>query len=72
MEVMEAKNRIIELEKDLPEEARQILEHYGATLDDSGEPDNEAPDDEGVVTLPTPEEMEQERREWAARIGDNK
>ncbi|MBQ7262435.1 MAG: hypothetical protein IJR14_01830 [Synergistaceae bacterium] len=66
---MEARNELIEREKDLPEEARQALEHYGATLDDSGEPD-EPPESEGPVTMPTPEEQEQERAEWAAAVAE--
>ena len=40
------------------EELNKILDHYGANLDDSGEPD-EAPEFEGIVTLPTPDEEKQ-------------
>ena len=64
----------MELEmNEIPKSVREILEHYGATLpvpgrvDDGGEPD-EAPDHEGEVTMPTPEEMERERKEWAAIV----
>ena len=52
---------------EIPKSVRDILEHYGATLDDGGEPD-EAPDHEGEVTMPTSEEMERERKEWAAMV----
>lgn len=58
----------MELEvNEIPESVREILEHYGATLDDGGEPE-ETPDHEGEVTMPTPEEMERERKEWAAIV----
>ena len=49
------------------EEFNKILEHYGADLDDSGEPD-EAPEFEGVVTLPTPEEEKQALEDWRKRV----
>ena len=52
---------------EIPESVQDILEHYGATLDDGGEPE-EAPEHEGEVTMPTPEEMERERKEWAAKV----
>ena len=51
------------MDKDLNE----ILEYYGANLDDSGEPD-EAPEFEGIVTLPTLEEKEQARQDWAQKV----
>ena len=51
------------MDKDLNE----ILEYYGANLDDSGEPD-EAPEFEGIVTLPTSEEEEQARQDWAQKV----
>lgn len=53
----------------MDKEVEKILEYYGASLDDSGEP-NEAPESEGIVTLPTPEEEKQEREEWQARVKD--
>ncbi len=63
-----AQRNFMEMEAELPEEDRQILDYYGATLDNSGEPDNEMPDEEGVLTMPTPEEQERERQEWAATV----
>ena len=48
-------------------ELNEILEYYGANLDDSGEPD-EAPEFEGNVTLPTPEEERQLRQEWEQKV----
>ena len=51
------------MDKDLNE----ILEYYGANLDDSGEPDG-APEFEGIVTLPTSEEEEQARQDWAQKV----
>ena len=51
------------MDKDLNE----ILEYYGANLDDSGEPD-EAPEFEGIVTLPTSEEEKQARQDWAQKV----
>ena len=51
------------MDKDL----NKILEYYGANLDDSGEPD-EAPEFEGIVTLPTSEEEEQARQDWAQKV----
>lgn len=45
----------------------EILEYYGANLDDSGEPD-EAPEFEGIVTLPTLEEEKQARQDWAQKV----
>ena len=56
----------MELER-TPKEIQKILDYYGANLDDSGEPD-EAPEDEGIVTLPTPEEEEQTQKEWAGKV----
>ena len=50
----------------MDEELQKILEHYGANLDDS-EPD-EAPEFEGVVTLPTPEEEKQALEDWRKRV----
>ena len=50
-----------------PEEVQNVLDYYGASLDNNGEPD-EAPEDESVVTLPTPEEEEQTQKEWAEKV----
>ena len=50
-----------------PEDVQNILDYYGGSLDDSGEPD-EAPEEESVVTLPTLEEEEQSQREWAEKV----
>lgn len=50
-----------------PEEVQKVLDYYGASLDDSGEPD-EAPEDEGTVTLPTPDEEKQRQKEWADKV----
>ena len=50
-----------------PEDVQNVLDYYGGSLDDSGEPD-EAPEDESVVTLPTPEEEEQRQREWDEKV----
>ena len=49
------------------EEFNKILEHYGANLDDSVEPD-EAPEFEGIVTLPTPDEGKQVIEDWHKRV----
>ena len=51
----------------MDKELNEILDYYGANLDDSGEPD-EAPEFEGTVTLPTPEEERQLRQEWAQKV----
>ena len=51
----------------MDKEVEKILEYYGASLDDSGEPD-EAPESEGIVTLPTLEEEKQARKEWQVRV----
>ena len=48
-------------------ELREILEYYGGNLDDSGEPD-EAPEFEGTVTLPTPEEERQLMQGWTHKV----
>ena len=50
-----------------PEEVQKVLDYYGASLDDGGEPD-EAPEDEGIVTLPTKEEEEQTQKEWNEKV----
>ena len=51
----------------MDKELNEILEYYGANLDNSGEPD-EAPEFEGTVTLPTPEEERQARQEWEQKV----
>ena len=51
----------------MDEDLNAILEYYGANLDDSGEPD-EAPEFEGIVTLPTPDEEEQARQDWKQKV----
>ena len=53
--------------KKIPVDVQKTLDYYGADLDDSGEPD-EAPEDEGTVTLPTPEEEKQRKKEWADKV----
>ena len=50
-------------------ELQEILEYYGANLDDSGEPD-EVPEFEGIVTLPTPEEAKQAQRDWEQKVNE--
>ncbi|MBQ6919385.1 MAG: hypothetical protein IJQ74_03570 [Synergistaceae bacterium] len=51
----------------MDKELNEILEYYGANLDDSGEPD-EVPEFEGTVTFPTPEEERQLRQEWEQKV----
>lgn len=51
----------------MDEKLQEILDYYGANLDDSGEPD-EAPEFEGVVTLPTPEEEKHARQNWEQKV----
>lgn len=53
--------------KKIPVDVQKTLDYYGADLDNSGEPD-EAPEDEGVVTLPTPEEEKHRQKEWADKV----
>ena len=53
----------------MKEDLNAILEYYGANLDDSGEPD-EAPEFEGIVTLPTPEEESQARQNWKQKVAN--
>ena len=50
-----------------PVDVQKTLDYYGADLDDSGEPD-EAPEEESVVTLPTPEEEERTQKEWDEKV----
>ena len=47
--------------------AEEILEYYGANLDDSGEPD-EMPEFELVVTFPTIEEESLRAQEWERKV----
>ena len=51
----------------MDKELNEILEHYGANLDDSGEPD-EAPEFEDIVTLPTPDDAKQALEDWHKRV----
>lgn len=53
----------------MDKELNEILEYYGANLDNSGEPD-EAPEFEGTVTLPTPEEEKQLKQDWNRKVKD--
>ena len=51
----------------MDKELNEILEYYGANFDDGGEPD-EAPESEGIVTLPTPEEEKQLKQDWDSKV----
>ncbi len=51
----------------MDEEIQAILEYYGASLDDSGEP-GEVPEAEGLVTLPTPDEEKRELSDWKQKV----
>ena len=51
----------------MDEKLQKILDYYGATLDDSGEPD-EIPEFEVVVKSPTIEEEAQISQEWARKV----
>ncbi len=53
----------------MDKELKEILEYYGVNLDDSGEP-NEAPESEGIVTLPTLEEEKQLKQDWERKVKD--
>ena len=53
--------------KKIPVDIQKTLDYYGASLDDSGEPD-EAPEDEGTITLPTLEEEQQVQKEWDEKV----
>ena len=53
--------------KKIPADVQKTLDYYGADLDDSGEPD-EAPEDEGIVTFPTPDEEKEIQKEWAGKV----
>ena len=46
---------------------QEILDYYGANLDNSGEPD-EMPEFEGVVTFPTVEEAFSRNQQWAQKV----
>lgn len=52
----------------MDEKLQEILNYYGADLDNSGEPD-EVPEFEGTVTFPTIEEESQRTQEWARKVG---
>ena len=47
--------------------AEELLEYYGAHLDDSGEPD-EVPEFEGAVTFLSLEEEISRSHEWARKV----
>ena len=53
----------------MDEKLQEILDYYGANLDNSGEPD-EMPEFEGVVTFPTVEEAFSRAQEWAQKVND--
>lgn len=53
----------------MDEKLQEILDYYGANLDNSGEPD-EIPEFEGVVKFPTIEEEAQRTQEWARKVED--
>ena len=46
---------------------QEILDYYGANLDNSGEPD-EIPEFEGAVTFPSLEEEISRNQEWARKV----
>ena len=46
---------------------KEILDYYGANLDNSGEPD-EMPEFEGVVKFPTVEEAFSRNQQWAQKV----
>lgn len=54
-------------EMTMDKEIKAILDYYGGSFDDSGEPD-EAPEAEGVATLPTPEEKKEALRDWNRKV----
>ena len=51
----------------MDEEIEAILDYYGGTFDDSGEPD-ESPEAEGVITLPTLEEEKEALQDWKHKV----
>ena len=53
----------------MDEKLQEILDYYGANLDNIGESD-EMPEFEGVVTLPTVEEAFSRAQEWAQKVND--
>ena len=53
----------------MDKELNEILEYYGVNLDNGGEPD-EAPESEGILTLPTPEEEKQLKQDWNRKVKD--
>ena len=52
----------------MDEKLQEILDYYGANLDNSGEPD-EIPEFEGTVTFPSLEEEISRTQEWARKVG---
>ncbi len=52
----------------MDEKLQEILDYYGADLDNSGEPD-EVPEFEGAVTFPSLEEEISRTQEWARKVG---
>ena len=51
----------------MDEKLQEILDYYGANLDNSGEPD-EMPEFEGVVTFPTIEEAFSRTEQWQEKV----
>ena len=51
----------------MDEKLQEILDYYGADLDNSGEPD-EIPEFEGAVTFPSLEEEVSRSQEWARKV----
>lgn len=51
----------------MDKEIQAILEYYGASIDDSGEPD-EVPEAKGLVTIPTPDEEKRELSYWKQKV----
>ena len=51
----------------MDEKLQEILDYYGADLDNSGEPD-EIPEFEGAVTFPNLEEEISRTQEWTRKV----
>ncbi|MBR2207347.1 MAG: hypothetical protein IJ859_00905 [Synergistaceae bacterium] len=51
----------------MDEKLQEILNYYGANLDNSGEPD-EIPEFEGAVMFPSLEEEISRTKEWARKV----
>ena len=51
----------------MDEKLQEILDYYGANLDNSGEPD-EMPEFEGAVTFPSLEEEISRNQEWSRKV----